>query len=467
MSFAVDGLVSGMDTTTLISQLLKAEAAPQQALKNRLSAAQLAASAYRTVNSGFAAVRSAAEALTTAGVTAARKATASSTNVTATATASATPGAKVSFTVGQLASTQSQVSNGTWNSSTVLVTSQTTPSWPIEIRSADGATIKGSVAVDGDDTLADAAAKINDAKLGVTASVIRTGTSEYRLQVTSTTSGADGTFSVWSNGETEINGGTSFFQTAPGQNATLDLGGGLTASSATNTFADLLPGVSVTVSKSDPATWVNLVVETDADAVATKMQALVDAVNNALSNVKTYTNSAQGSTAALKGEYALTSLGSQLLTAASEAVGTDGSPARIGLQLTRDGKVTFDKAKFAAALKDTPELAERMVAGAPAGNGLDGVLGGGDDVAAVTGIAARLVSVAKSASDSATGSILALAKGQDSIAKDIQNGIDAWDIRLARRKAALSRQFTAMETALSGLRNQSTWLAGQINGLPR
>ena len=40
---------------------------------------------------------------------------------------------------------------------------------------------------------------------------------------------------------------------------------------------------------------------------------------------------------------------------------------------------------------------------------------------------------------------------------------EAWT---AKRKETLTRQFTAMETALSSLKNQSTWLAGQINSLP-
>ena len=51
-------------------------------------------------------------------------------------------------------------------------------------------------------------------------------------------------------------------------------------------------------------------------------------------------------------------------------------------------------------------------------------------------------------------------------AKDITDRIDAWDLRLAKRKETLTRQFTAMETALSSLQNQSTWLAGQISQLP-
>ena len=61
MSMSVDGLVSGMDTTSLITQLLQAESGPQTQLKSRLATSQTTASAYRTVNTTFAAVRTAAE----------------------------------------------------------------------------------------------------------------------------------------------------------------------------------------------------------------------------------------------------------------------------------------------------------------------------------------------------------------------------------------------------------------------
>jgi flagellar hook-associated protein 2 len=214
----------------------------------------------------------------------------------------------------------------------------------------------------------------------------------------------------------------------------------------------------VTVSKVEtaPAT---VTVGSDAAGVATKVQALVDAVNSALTNVKTYSSNAPGSTATLKGDFSLTTLAGQMLQAVSSAVGADGSPAKVGFQLTKDGKVTFDKAKFTAALEATPELAQRMIGGTPA-------VAGPPAVAAVPGIATRLFDVAKAASDSTTGSLVALANGQDSMVKDLQGRIDSWDLRLAKRKEMLTRQFSAMETALSSLKNQSTWLAGQINSLP-
>jgi flagellar hook-associated protein 2 len=91
---------------------------------------------------------------------------------------------------------------------------------------------------------------------------------------------------------------------------------------------------------------------------------------------------------------------------------------------------------------------------------------GTDGPPAVDGIADRLLAVSKAASDSASGALVKLAEGQDSIADDLKDRIEAWDLRLVKRKEALTRQFAAMETALSSLKNQSTWLAGQINSLP-
>src|SRR5688500_11797877 len=275
MSMSVDGLVSGMDTTRLTTQLTQAEAAPQTALKARLSATQTAASAYRTANTTFLAITAAAEALTSSGVTTARKVASSSSAVTASATPTAITGSSLTFSVTALASTQTIVSKTQWAATTTDVRT-VQPAWPIEILDSLGAS-KGTVDVAPGATLADAVTAINDADLGVRAAILKVGDS-YRLQLTSETGGAAGAFVVKSATEDAMTAGSGFVQTSAGQDATLDLGGGLTASSSSNTFADLLAGVSVTVSKIDP-TPVTLSVATDTDSVTTKMQALVDAVN--------------------------------------------------------------------------------------------------------------------------------------------------------------------------------------------
>jgi flagellar capping protein FliD len=463
MSMSVDGLVSGMDTTALISQLIQAEAGPQTALKTKLSATQTAASAYRTVNTTFAAVRAAAEALTKAENWSAAKATSSTQSVAISATSAAQTGS-LTFTVEKTARAHSVLNKNTaaWTSASAAYGASS-----ITVLDKDGVAKTPAITItdtnaDGTLSLSEAAAAINaDTEHGLSAAVVKLSSTEFALQVTSRTTGAAGQFA--------LQGAGTYTTPMQARDAEIKVGEGVdayTVTSSTNTFTELVPGATFTVSAVE-ANPVILAVTADPDAVAAKVQTLVDAVNSALSNVKTYTSNAPGSTAALKGDYSVSQLSGQLLDAVAFAVGDDGSPAQVGFSLTRDGKITFDKAKFVAALADDPGLAQRMVGGTTAGNaGDDGISGSVDDVAPVTGIAGRLLAVSKAASDTATGTLLKLAESQDSMARDIKDRIDDWDLRLAKRKETLTRQFTAMETALSSLQNQSSWLAGQINSLP-
>ena len=57
-------------------------------------------------------------------------------------------------------------------------------------------------------------------------------------------------------------------------------------------------------------------------------------------------------------------------------------------------------------------------------------------------------------------------QGRTDLVKDLGERIDSWDDRLALRKATLQAQFTAMEVALSKMKSQSSWLAGQIAAMP-
>jgi flagellar hook-associated protein 2 len=452
---SVDGLISGMDTTSLISQLMQAEAGPQTALKSRLATSQTTASAYRTVNTAFAAVRSAAEALLKPDSWTATKATSSDGSaVSVSATATATPGS-LTFSVEQLATAHSVVQqNPAWTTATSAAGFAS-----LNVFAANGTTLKGSITVGGTGTLTDAAAAINASSYDLSAAVVQVGANAFALQVTSKKTGELNGFS--------LTGGGTFAVNTAAQDAKIKIGttSPYTVSSDTNAFASVMPGVTFTAVKAAPGVPVTATVNADPDKVATTVQSLVDAVNSALQTVKTYTNNAKGSTAALRGNFEVNQMAGQLLDAVSFAIGSDGSPAKVGFQLTKDGKITFDKAAFTTALKADPALAQRMVGGTAAGVGGDAVAGTSDDVSA-SGIAGRILAVAKSASDTTTGSLVKLADGQDSLAKDIQERIDAWDLRLALRKDTLTRQFTAMETALSTLKNQSTWLAGQINGLP-
>ena len=465
------GLISGMDTGALVSQLIAAEGAPQAALRTRLKSAEAAASAYRTVNTTFLAVRAAAEAAVKPDVWTPVKATSSApSNASVAASAGAVPGS-LTFKVLGLASAHSVLEKNTaWTSAKAAYGASS-----ITINDAAGTAKTPAITItdtdeDGTLSLAEAATAINNSSHGLNAAVVQVGKTEFALQLTSRTTGEDSRFSIVGSGGTVTN-------PTLGANAVIEIGDtaqAFTVTSATNTFDAVMPGATFTVNKVDTTTAVTLSVANDPDAVAAKMQTLVDAVNASLNEVRRATSNAKGSIATLKGDFSVSQLAGRLMNAVSSAisgagapVGTpptpaDLSPASVGFELSKDGKtVVFTKAKFLDALKADPALAQRMVSGRPAG-----VDAGGNAVTAVTGLAERLLDVAKTASDSATGSLVKLAEGKESQFKGMQERIDAWDLRLAKRKETLTRQFTAMETSLSSLRNQSTWLAGQINSLP-
>jgi flagellar hook-associated protein 2 len=346
---------------------------------------------------------------------------------------------------------------GTWTSSSSLYGAS-----EIQVSDENNNPLTPKITIGGTGTLADAAAAINASSHGLTASVVQINSGEAALRISAKETGLGSKFSLTGAGSFTINTAAA--------DAKIDMGttSPVSVSSSTNTFDSVMDGVTFTVSKVDEVA--TLTVAADPNAVAAKVQTLVDAVNAAVKHTREYTANGPDSKAELNGDYAVGALAGRLLDAVSYAVvnpadGKKVSPATMGLQLSKDGKkVEFDKNVFLNALKADPTLAQLVVGGTAAGIGPDELPGTADDVA-TSGIAGRLLAVAKAASDSTTGSLVALSKGQESLIKGYKEQIEAWDVRLAKRKEMLTRQFTAMETALSSLRNQSTWLAGQINQL--
>jgi flagellar hook-associated protein 2 len=458
---SVSGLASGIDSASLVTQLMQAEAGPQNLLKKQLTATQTDAAAYRDINTSFAALVAAASDLTGTGITSARTVASTQSTVTASAGPTAVPGSAVTFSVNQLATAQTSVSSGVWTSASADVRSQS-PGWPLTVVDpATGAT-KGTINVPAGATLAQAADAITKSGLGLTGTVVQLDSTHYKLQVSSTATGNKNAFDLQS--ATDPTPGSGFTVGSAAQDASLDLGNGLVATSPSNTFTELITGVSVTVS-AVTATPGTVTVKNDSDAVTKKVQAMVDAANAALTKIAQYTDSSAGSTAALKGDYPMNSLADRVLRAVSSAVGSDGSAAVAGLQLTRDGSLTFDATKFQATLAADPARLQRLLGGST-DVGADGIRGTIDDTLATDGIAARLVQLGQRATDRVNGTLTQLAKSQDANAKDLQKQIDDWDLRLQTRQQTLTAQFTAMETALSTIKNQSSWLAGQIGQLP-
>jgi flagellar hook-associated protein 2 len=432
---SVSGLVSGLDTASIISQLMQVEAQTQTRIKSRLSSEQSNVTMLQELNSLLAALVTSAgdQALATAWNPV--RVTSSSDQVSASAGADSTRGS-VSVTIGHTARAH-QLS---FASTAALTDVVTTGSSVVRLDRLDGTTLDIDT---GDGSLQGLLQALNAAGTGVTASTVRLDDGSHRLQVAATGTGAASDFTLTNLDGSDLLGGAVI---VAGRDAEITIGTD-TVHSATNTFTDIAAGLSITLKGGvTPGTQVDLTVEQDSQAMTATVKGIVTAINEVLTRIDGLTayNSASKTAGALAGDVAVRSVRNSLLTSVYPADGT--SLAGVGIQLDRYGKLTFDEAKFAAAYDSDPAAVAASFTGA-------------------TGFASRVQAVAKAASDPVTGTVTTSIGGRNSSIKRMRDSIEDWDNRLTLRKETLTRQFAALESALSRMNSQSTWLAGQINAL--
>ena len=443
---SVSGLISGLDTSSIITQLMQIEAEPQTALKTTLTNTQSAITSYQDLNTKFQSLLTAAQNLTNPSTWGARTATSSDSSVAASATASALTGS-VTFTVNQLATAQSLISSTSTSSLTDTSTFSLTGG-SFSITGADGT---ATAITPADGSLQSVVSAINSSAAGVRAAAVQVAPGQYRLQLTGTATGSASTFTV--DGLDGL-GGTTVV--ADAQDASIHVGSatqGFDVTSATNTFNGVSPGLTFTVSQAGVTSTVSI--GNDSKSISSAVSALVDAANAVLADITSQTAqgtlSSDGTTrtgqGALATDTTVKNLTSSVLQAVTSAVG-GVSAAKLGIQSTQDGTLTFNADTFNSAYAADPAGAQALIA--PVGG---------------TGVAQRLAAVAKQASDPVTGSITSSIAGENSTVTQLNSQISGWDLRLAAKQQSLTNQFTAMEVALQKLQSQSQWLTSQISQL--
>lgn len=447
----LSGLSSGLDTSGIITKLMSVESAPQAALKSQLSTTTTYRTALQALNSSVAAIAATASAAVKPGALASFTTTSDIASVTATASSTASAGT-VSFSVDRVAQAQISVS-GAMTAWPAPTDGATKPSITIQVGSGAGVTVDALST-----NLDDVVTAINGSGTGVTATKIAVGPAngvmQYRLQLRGATGDGNG-FTVY-QGDSTAASPLVTTQTQTAQSAQITLYKGVagaeqTVTSASNTFDDLLTGVDVTVSAvtSTPA---NLTVKADSTAASTSAQALTSSLITLFSGLAsataiTTTTSSSGSTSATNGsiftgDSMVRNLKDTLLSAVSGAV-NGRSPSEIGITLTKDGTITFDSSKFAAAMSSDPAGTTSMF----------------------RTIAGAVAKAATAASDPYTGTLTKTVTGQQSTESDLTKQISDWDTRLATIQAQYTSQFNALETALNSLSSQASYLTSQISGL--
>ncbi|MEL6980982.1 MAG: flagellar filament capping protein FliD [Actinomycetota bacterium] len=291
---------------------------------------------------------------------------------------------------------------------------------------------------------------INSSDNGYSALAVNTG-SGYRLQLTSDETGLGASIDT---GTGEF-GSMTFTQLTAGQDATLTVQGDnpLTITSSSNTFNDVLPGVTVTVNGVTDGP-VTVSTEQDVESITASVEELVTNVNAFLSRVASSTsNDPDGSRTVLQGDRTARRAAEAIRNAMVSPVDDNpfGSIGLVGLELTREGTLEFDASTFADALATDPDALSALFTN---GSG-DGELGALD----------RLVEAAETATSVGTGYLYTAGEAADQRIDDYGRQIDAFERRLEIRESTLRRTYANLEVALGGLQQQSSWLASQLANL--
>ncbi|MFV2070229.1 MAG: flagellar filament capping protein FliD, partial [Pirellulales bacterium] len=219
-----------------------------------------------------------------------------------------------------------------------------------------------SVNITADDTLGSLVTKINDLDAGFRATIFNDGSAldPYRISITRTTPGGGRPLLIDSG-----SAGIEFQEVVRGQDALLLVGSanrpgaGVLASSSTNTFDEVLEGVTLNIEgTSDQSVTIDVAV-TD-ESVVNAVQGFVDAFNGLVDKVDdlTFFSDVDNTTGVLFGSNETlrveTELG-RLVTGRFTGVGRFQTLAAVGVSIDDQGKLSLDGEKLQAAFADDPE----------------------------------------------------------------------------------------------------------------
>ena len=351
MAISSAGIGSGLDVAKIVEQMVAAEKVPLKKLEYKAEGIQTQISTYGEIKSLTSKLGDIASKLTRD---------------------SAWNGVSISSSNPTLSGTMTGIAaTGTYNIQvTHLAQAQTTAlggaggaALPKDKPMGAAGTIKltmgtesKDIAIESSDTLTKIATKINEAGMGIQASIVTDVDGKERLMLRSKETGTDKAFTVDLSLAPAVLGQNT---TQNAQNAKVELNG-MEVESSSNTFANTIPGMSFTVSEVT-STAATLNVKADTEAMKKNIQEFVDTYNELNDLLTQSTKYVEESKTAgvLQGDSATVSLQNSLRMLTQGISGSTGGLTRlaeIGIQMQEGGKLSTDTTKLDKALTNPEGL---------------------------------------------------------------------------------------------------------------
>jgi len=438
MSITFGGLATGMDTESIITELMKIERFPIDRLKKDQAYYNNRLDAFSQLDGKLKGFLEKAEAIDTRAELKSPSVNSSSEDyVSVTADSKAQLGS-YQLTVLDLAQQQKDVSQGYADKS---ASTFGTGSLSLTV-----AGVASTITIDAtNNSLEGIAQAINDAELGVGAAVINDGTdTPYRLILTGES--VSNSFTLDASG---LSGGTaanptmSNTQVAQQAHFLLD---GIDVYSDSNTVNSAVPGLSIELLKADDQATTTLNVSSDNDATTEKIKEFVTSYNEIITFIADQKSAGWGNDSAFRS----IKRGLQNLLVSQQGDGAYTSLSQIGFETQRDGTITLNSSSLSSALA----------------NDYDSVIGLFSGDGSVEGIGSKFATYLDTLTDSVDGLYAGRKETTDSNNRRIDQRILNMEARLVQKEKTLRAQFSAMEDLVSGLNAQGGYLLQQLASMP-
>ncbi|MCM2281379.1 MAG: flagellar filament capping protein FliD [Bdellovibrionaceae bacterium] len=323
-----------------------------------------------------------------------------------------------------------------------------------KFKTADG---YREVYINGDNnTLEGAAQAINNAKLGVRASVIndrKEKDSPFKLVIAADAVGSDNTVEYptlyFLDGDQDI-----FFDSEKEASNGIVKVDGFEFEIADNTLKDMIPGVTLELKQAAPGRSVNVTVKEDLEVVSGKIKSFVDAMNGVLGFIQQQNklDKSTDTTKTLGGDGLIRSIEQRLrqmvLTPQYGVKGTIRNLNQMGIQFNRAGTLDYDEKKFNAVLAQNPEAVHSFFVG--------------DNMN--TGFVPTVRREIGTMLNSAFGPLSNRKRGLQQKIDQIDQRIETKERQLVRREEQLRNKFAKLEETLGRIKGQGQAMAAIQSG---
>lgn len=453
---SLDGLASGMGTEQMVNKLMQLEQKPIINLQKEKQNLEESKSAWRDVNSRLDKLEGTMTQLKLSSTFNSNSASSSNEDIVS---ASATSDAEAGSYQVDVKGVAQQHRLG----ATTKVNKDNPLSDELETAVDGDISVNGTaITVDTDETLTSLKNKINDSGAGVSATIIdgnlvmesnQTGT-ENSINLTDNANNLLDNLGL--NGDLNDTNNDSVLQTA--QDAEIEINGISNITSSDNTFSDAVDGVTFNINDgAQPGDSATIDVSRDTEKASSAVEGFVEQYNSVMNFIdgKLDYDPETEEAGALQGDSTLMRLQMRLRSMVTDRVDNDSSYnqlSSVGISVDRDGVMSFDSGELTDALQDSPQDVMNLFTAEQDEEGFDGV-------------GTRMDSYVDQLLQSNTGTIPRRLEFYNTRMDNIDDDIEDKTRRLESTRERYKEQFTAMETAMSEMQQQQSWMQNQLSSL--